>query len=205
MVTEAIHGFCHMANLARFILVLVSSFRMLLISLIRMVMPPFAELLEFQEMIKRQSISHAEDSRKESNPIIVSALRNPKLPSAERRIDRLIDEGTIVIFAGTETTSRALSVGMFYLLSEKVHIQRIREELKALPSKPDQYSTLQLELLPYLVRIPPHMLRRILPKNLTNFGIYRRVLYVRPFAYRLVLWLAFHGSLQTKNCSTTIS
>ena len=67
-------------------------------------------------------------------------------------MQRLLDEGQVIIFAGTETSARALSVGMYYLLNDKSLIEKMREELKQVAHIPDEELTAQkLEPLPYLV------------------------------------------------------
>ncbi|KAK3325938.1 cytochrome protein [Apodospora peruviana] len=43
-------------------------------------------------------------------PVCHNALKDPSLPTEENDLDRLVDEGKTIIFAGTETTTRALSV-----------------------------------------------------------------------------------------------
>jgi cytochrome P450 len=74
------------------------------------------------------------------------------MPPQERTLDRLGDEGTTIIFAGTETTARALSVGMFHILNDKAILNKLREELDTLPNVSNGvYSHTQLEKLPYLV------------------------------------------------------
>jgi cytochrome P450 len=154
-VTEAFLGVSLIFHLARFIPGLVSTLKKMPIPVIRMILPPVAELLVLQDEIKNKiltSLEEASKEKEESKSVIVSALGDPTIPPPERAIDRLLDEGTVIIFAGTETSSRALSVGMFHLLSDKTKLQKLRDELKQLPFKPDNdYSMAQLEPLPYLV------------------------------------------------------
>jgi cytochrome P450 len=85
--------------------------------------------------------------------VIMQALGDARVPPSERSMDRLLDEGQVIIFAGTETSSRALSVGMFYLLNQKSLIANVRTELARVAHIPDEELTLKdLEPLPYLVR-----------------------------------------------------
>jgi len=96
------------------------------------------------------------EGAKRSRSVILSALRDPHLLAEENDIDRLVDEGTTIIFAGTETTARTLSTTMFYLLRDKTILARLRGELTSLaPGPPEQYTYSKLEALPYLVSIPP--------------------------------------------------
>lgn len=154
-VTEAFLGVSLIFHLARFIPGLVSTLKKMPIPVIRMILPPVADLLVLQEEIKQKiTKSLAEDGEKENKSVIVAAIGDPDIPAPERQIDRLLDEGTVIIFAGTETSSRALSVGMFHLLNDKTHLQKLRDELASLPFRSDNdYSMAELEPLPYLVSL----------------------------------------------------
>ena len=45
-----------------------------------------------------------------------ATLADPTLPAEERDLERLEDEGFVILAAGTETTGYSLCVTMFYLL-----------------------------------------------------------------------------------------
>lgn len=156
------------------------------IPIIRLILPPVAELLVLQEEIKHKILAFEGESKGEARSVVVSALGDPTIPPPERHIDRLLDEATAIIFAGTETSSRALSVGMFHLLNDKAHLAKLRNELKSLPMKPDNdYSMSQLEPLPYLVgpRFPPVLNSQVRLKT----GIHRREWFTRVCASPLAL------------------
>lgn len=159
-VSEAFLGVSFIYHLARFLPGLVSTLKSLPIPIIRLILPSVADLLVLQEEIKHKILASLdEENTKESKSVLVSALGDPNIPTEERKIDRLLDEGTVIIFAGTETSSRALSVGMFYLLSNKSLMRKLRDELDTLPSRPDHaYSLSQLEPLPFLVSFPANNL-----------------------------------------------
>lgn len=166
-VREAFLGVSLIYHLARFLPGLVTFIKSLPIPMIRLILPSVADLLTLQEDIKRNILaSPDEESTTESKPVIVEsttksksvivgALGDPNIPAKERTLDRLLDEGTVVIFAGTETSSRALSVAMFHLLNDKSHLKKLCDELNTLPPTQDSaYSLSQLEPLPFLVCLP---------------------------------------------------
>lgn len=89
----------------------------------------------------------------EKKSVIVSSLNDESIPPAERTVDRLVDEGTVILLAGTDTSSRSLAITMFYLLNNPDCLARMRHELEtSLPLNKDHvYPLAQLEKLPYLV------------------------------------------------------
>ena len=154
-IRDAFLGISFVFHLARFAPALVRSLKKLPIPVIRGILPSVADFLTLQDRIKenittaleKQSLSEAA-----SKSVMIEALGDLRIPPEERTLNRLSDEGTVTIFAGTETTSRALAVGMFYLLNNKSLITRLRAELASLPDQPDESLTLQqLEPLPFLV------------------------------------------------------
>lgn len=99
-------------------------------------------------------MSSAKEAKSKAHSVIVSALTDPSVPPEERRIDRLLDEGETIIFAGIDTTARTLAVAMFHLLNNKQHLQKLRDQLNTRPRSADQsWSTAELEALPYMVSI----------------------------------------------------
>lgn len=118
--------------------------------------PLMTPLFELQEQI-RQTIQRLLDENNADNPaaqcVIIEALRNPAIPPQDKTIERLVDEGMVFGFAGTETTGRSLAVGSFYILSDKSVLARLRGELAvAVGKSTNKKLTLsELEKLPYLV------------------------------------------------------
>ncbi|KJZ68590.1 Trichodiene oxygenase [Hirsutella minnesotensis 3608] len=161
VVTDAFIGITRIFNFARFFPTLVSVFKKLPIPLIRLILPPVAELLGWQENVREKILTSIErNSTIDSKSIIISAFADGNIPAEERKIDRLLSEGSTILFGGTETTSRALSLGMFYLLSDMSQLIKLREELDTLPfSSNNNYSMSQLESLPYLTGVVQESLR----------------------------------------------
>lgn len=84
-------------------------------------------------------------------PTIFFSLLESNLPASEKSIERLSGEAMAVVGAGTETTSFALIVLTFYLLSNTVVRQTLQQELLTVGSGPsDLPSWTHLEKLPYL-------------------------------------------------------
>jgi cytochrome P450 len=75
---------------------------------------------------------HAEaENSQDSHPTIFhDLLENKDMPASEKSIDRLVQEGQIIVSAGTETTAWCLSVTTFHLLSNPQVIQKLRAELE---------------------------------------------------------------------------
>jgi len=152
-VRDAILGLIQFYHFTRFFPWVADIIKKLPIPIMRLIHPGASCLVSSQEEIK-QSIRASLDKgvKSKGNSVIVQALEDTTQPPQERTLDRLGDEGTTIIFAGTETTARALSVGMYHILSNKSILEKLREELDTLSSVSNGvYSHVQLESLPYLV------------------------------------------------------
>lgn len=154
---DAITGLIGFYHIARFLPSLARFIKSMPIPIIKLLQPGTATLLISQVETKNQ-IKESLESDKEtvmSDSVILGALRDPEIPAHEKTLDRLVDEGMTVIFAGTETTARALSVSLFHLLSNRSVLEKLREELRSATRNEDgNYSYTDLESLPYLVRFP---------------------------------------------------
>lgn len=143
-------------HLVRFIPGFVTTVKSMAIPVVRMILPGVADLLVVQENMKHRIFASLDrESTMKTKSVIIWALKDPNIPVEERRIDRLLDECSVITFGGTETSSRALGVGMFYVLNDKSLMRKLRDELDTLPSRPDHaYSLSELEPLPFLVSFP---------------------------------------------------
>lgn len=152
---DAILGLIRFYHFTRFFPWVADTIKRLPVPIMRLIHPGASYLVSSQEDIKDNiRASQANGDKAPSNSVIVQALEDPTVPAQERTLDRLGDEGTTIIFAGTETTARALSVGMYHILSNKAILNKLREELDTLPSVPNrEYTYSQLESLSYLVGV----------------------------------------------------
>ena len=110
----------------------------------------------------RHYLLHEEEKSSDKNSIsnnqkmdnlVFRTIRNSALPPHEKNLDRLAQEGSTVIIAGGESTSRMLELGVFYILTNPSVLARLQEEAaKAMPDVSKTPSTKSLEDIPYLVR-----------------------------------------------------
>lgn len=82
-------------------------------------------------------------------------IYNSKLPPEEISVDRLRDEGSGVVGAGTVTTARTLYVTTYFVLAQREIFTRLREELREpFADFPSHHPThAELEKLPYLTAV----------------------------------------------------
>lgn len=180
-VREAFLGISLIYHLARLIPGLATFLKSLPYPIIRLMSPAAADLLELQAETKQKILISLNGEKQSPEPLATDAksvveesknhaaepksvmagmLADPNIPPKEKTLDRLLDEATLIIFGGTETTSRSLAVALFYLLHNKSHLQRLRDELATLPYTADHaYALSQLEPLPYLVCLPTILMR----------------------------------------------
>jgi cytochrome P450 len=81
-------------------------------------------------------------------------LADPNIPPKERNLERLQDEGFLLVAAGTETTARGLTMACFYIAQDHWVHDCLLDELRTIMFSPDTpVSWVGLENLPYLVSI----------------------------------------------------
>lgn len=96
-------------------------------------------------------------------------------------IDEMTGDAVLMFLAGTDTTSNALTLGIWEMLQQPRHFTRLREELKTvMPTIPSNGSVNELERLPYLKAIAKESIRfslgtsarlpRIVPPGGTTFA-----------------------------------
>jgi hypothetical protein len=111
---------------------------------------------ETQEVIGGNYKSNPEYSDMGLNKTIFHAVLESNLPPEEKSHSRLWQEGQVVIGAGADTTSNALTVIHFHLLDNPHILEKLRKELE--DAVPDKFKTAELSLvekLPYLVSWVP--------------------------------------------------
>ncbi|KAJ9421176.1 cytochrome P450 [Fusarium oxysporum] len=84
-------------------------------------------------------------------PTIFADLLQSELDDSEKKQDRLVEEAVTIVNAGTETTSWALAVITYFLLSQPEILAKLQDELKQVVDDPCHLpSWTTLEHLPYL-------------------------------------------------------
>ncbi|KAF2688865.1 cytochrome P450 [Lentithecium fluviatile CBS 122367] len=82
------------------------------------------------------------------------------LPPTERSLERLTDEGIVIMVAGLETTARFLTNITVHLLSNRDMLEKLQAELRSVMETPDaRVPWTTLESLPYLSAVVSEGLR----------------------------------------------
>jgi cytochrome P450 len=125
--------------------------------------PGVKTFLQFNEAIKpqiRKILSEEKSDVQSTQRTIFHEVKDSDLPPSEKTEQRLTDEASIFLGAGTETTARALAFTSYQLIQNPQMLDRLRKELKSVMPKADSAVPVSaLEQLPYLVRLPstaPH-------------------------------------------------
>ncbi|KAI9823703.1 MAG: hypothetical protein M1819_001147 [Sarea resinae] len=119
--------------------------------------PGAREAVALIKTIDKEVLDIKQKSRKEfdieskENPTIFHELFNSDLPEEEKSVDRLSQEGLMVVLAGAETVGNALSTMTYYLLENPQYLHKLKMELaEAIPNPAHQPTWQELEKLPYL-------------------------------------------------------
>lgn len=120
---------------------------------LKRVLPYIAAFKEQRMTIQDQIVKIlADGDEKEKSMISMLAHHSSSLPNGFLDPARLTDEALTLLTAGTETTARALTFGIFYLIKNQEIRDKLREELKTVMPTPESLPTWdQLKQLPYLV------------------------------------------------------
>src|SRR5207247_10043739 len=126
-------------------------------SVVKRILPALALMIDFERDVKQQVqdvvSGHAKDDENAVS-IFHALMEDENLPPAERTLSRLIDEGQLVVGAGTETTAKTLTTITFYLLNQPDTLRTLKEELRQAVSNPwDLPTWAQLERLPFLTAV----------------------------------------------------
>lgn len=101
---------------------------------------------------ERDTVAGSEKRFSHRKKTLFDQVWDSKLPPLEKKQARLAQEVRSAIGAGTETTSNALTVITYHLLSYPDKLQRLQLELRKLEPNPDaDVGLCDLEKLPYLV------------------------------------------------------
>jgi cytochrome P450 len=96
----------------------------------------------------------------QENTTIFHDLLESDLPQSEKTSERLAQEAVLLTGAGTHTTSWAMSVAAFHLLSQPMTLRKLKSELElSIPDLNGSVSLSTLEKLPYLTAVLKEGLR----------------------------------------------
>ncbi|PSR76355.1 cytochrome P450 [Coniella lustricola] len=114
--------------------------------------PGIRDIIAFRRSIRAQVASILAGKRSSTEtPSIFTHLRDsPDLPTSEKSPQRLEDEATLLIMAGTFSPMLSLVVAHYHLISRPEIMAKLRSELK---SHPSAVTAAQLEQLPFLSAI----------------------------------------------------
>jgi cytochrome P450 len=83
---------------------------------------------------------------------IFHSLLNSDLPASDKTVERLRQEGQLVVGAGSDTVANTLAVTTFHILDNPEKLAKLVEELeKAIPDPNEPAKLSVVEQLPYLV------------------------------------------------------
>jgi cytochrome P450 len=92
------------------------------------------------------------ENQSHSQITIFHTLLASSLPDSEKTVDRLADEGFVMIVAGSEATSKILSNLFYHLLANPRCLSKVQKELGEIMPDPLQLASwTKLEKLKYLV------------------------------------------------------
>lgn len=116
-------------------------------------MKTIQEHIDAREKDKHTAASYKGSSTTASNNrTIFMEILGSSLPPEEKSVGRLNAEAFLVLGAGTDPTTRNLTVTLYYLLADKELLEHVREELKTIAPRPDSPLTVAgLEALPLFV------------------------------------------------------
>ncbi|KAK5730515.1 hypothetical protein LTR15_000452 [Elasticomyces elasticus] len=147
--------------------------------------PALRELLAFRARIRldiEAVLSDKSNDTKGNRRSLFHDLRDSSLPLHEKSVDRLQDEATLLVMAGTDSPRLTLAIASFYMVREPSIMRTLREELAAArnESQSSKLSLSSLLSLPYLGAV-------IQEANRLSFGVTGRMRRYSPthgVAYR---------------------
>ncbi|KAH6665560.1 cytochrome P450 monooxygenase [Halenospora varia] len=106
----------------------------------------------------KEEIAQKKQTGRDGN--IFHSLLESDLPTSEKSTARLAEEAVLLVGAGTNTTSWALTVIAYYLTAQPETLRKLRTELNAaIPDPSSPPSLAELEQLPYLTAVLKEGLR----------------------------------------------
>ena len=89
------------------------------------------------------------------SPTIYHAMLNSGLSTSEKRVERMAQEGFVLLAAGGDTVARNLTIAAYHVLSNPSVLVRLKDELRRLLPDPNVMpEVVRLEEAPWLVLLP---------------------------------------------------
>lgn len=151
--TDATQAVLALSHWLRFIPIRFTQAKKLPPPLVERILPKAAVVLKTHRTIRSLALEvlNAKEP-KAPHENMFAALADPSLPAEERTLERLENEGFVILAAGL-TTAYSLSVIMFYLLDNPGILSELYDEIKGVMPDPAECPPLAtLENLPLLVR-----------------------------------------------------
>ncbi|KAH8594893.1 cytochrome P450 [Bisporella sp. PMI_857] len=126
----------------------------------QMLRDAFAELGMVKSQLEKTIEERNMGTVRTNNLTIFDELLDSKLSPEEKFVERLNDEATLLIVAGSETTAWTLTVALYHLLANPVVLRRLKNELFEMIPDPTTRTPLPvLENLSYLKAVVKEALR----------------------------------------------
>ncbi|CAG8974551.1 hypothetical protein HYALB_00005824 [Hymenoscyphus albidus] len=171
-----------MGNLVKQVPWLISFFNVLPDFVIEAVFPGMLLLINWRRSLARhiQEIIDTQDKLEENEHglprTIFHSLLQSNVPEEEKSLQRLVEEGQLVVGAGADTTAHALTQTTFHVLDNPEVLVKLQQELqKAMPDPSEPVILSIVENLPYLSAIVNEGLR-------LSYGLPTRLARISPNA-----------------------
>ena len=131
---------------------LVKIFKALPQRLVLKLNPAVAGFFDWQNKLTRQVMRVLELEKLGDKEVsVIYELAHSDLPPREREVERLKDESSLLVGAGSETTAQSLTRTAFRILDNPTVLKKLRKELEeAIPDPRVIPPLVQLQQLPYL-------------------------------------------------------
>ncbi|KAJ5716367.1 hypothetical protein N7493_008278 [Penicillium malachiteum] len=159
-VRDGLNGILQWSHLNFFFPIMPKIMKRIPLSILRAMIPILYDVEEMKSRIRGCVLGFLSESTDTTKDVPVMKSVIDQLPGRLRGPGRLTDETFTILNAATETTSRALSVAFFHIISNESIKLRIREEIQPLMPAPDSQPTWdELKQLPFLSGVVSECIR----------------------------------------------
>jgi cytochrome P450 len=150
-VRDGINGILRQSHLILFFPIIPTIVGLLPLRILKSVNPFMHAFVEEKSRVHDQVVKTLSGHRTNEGSVLEKVF-DKGLPEHLRGSRRLANEAISILNAGTETTARALVVGLYNLIENSSIRAKLREELQSVMPMPESRPTWdQLKQLPYLV------------------------------------------------------